>query len=398
MIVYSEDKKNFQNDVMSNNIGNIVLKNYKKITGRTTGKSEIDSWTNSLQYMERVLADKSIPDDAGIAIEYHIPQSSKRIDFIITGTDSMGEESAILVELKQWQKAEITDMDAVVITRFKHGEKETTHPSFQAWSYKRLLEDFNQTVDEEKINLYPCAYLHNYDSDDVIDNIFYEEHIKNAPLFLKPDAIKLREFISSRVKYGDKKKIMYRIDHGKIRPSKNLADELSSMLSGNSEFTMIDEQKIVFETALKLARESSEFNKNVLIVQGGPGTGKSVVAINLLVNLTDKQLVTQYITRNSAPREVYEAKLTGAFKKSHITNLFSGSGSFHSVKSNTYDALIVDEAHRLNAKSGMFSHLGENQVKEIINASKFCIFFVDEDQKVTLKDIGDKEEIKKFAD
>jgi hypothetical protein len=397
MIVYSEDKKSFQGDVMSNNIGNIVLENYKKITGRNTGKSEIDSWTNSLQYMERVLNDSSIPDDAGIAIEYHIPQSSKRIDFIITGSDADDKESAVLIELKQWQKAELTDMDAVVITRFKHGETETTHPSYQAYSYKRLLEDFNQTVDEEKIQLYPCAYLHNYDSDNVIDNDFYGEHIKNAPLFLKPDAIKLREFIKSHVKYGDKKKIMYRIDHGKIRPSKSLADELSSMLSGNSEFTMIDEQKIVYETALKLARESTELNKNVLIVQGGPGTGKSVVAINLLVDLTKKQLVTQYITRNSAPREVYEAKLTGAFKKSHITNLFSGSGSFHSVKSNTYDALVVDEAHRLNAKSGMFSHLGENQVKEIINASKLSIFFVDEDQKVTLKDIGDKDEIVKYA-
>jgi len=397
MIVYSEDKIRFQGDVMSNNIGNIVLENYKKITGRNTGKSEIDSWTNSLQYMERVLNDSSIPDDAGIAIEYHIPQSSKRIDFIITGSDADDKESAVLIELKQWQKAELTDMDAVVITRFKHGETETTHPSYQAYSYKRLLEDFNQTVDEEKIQLYPCAYLHNYDSDNVIDNKFYSEHIKNAPLFLKPDAIKLREFIKSHVKYGDKKKIMYRIDHGKIRPSKSLADELSSMLSGNSEFTMIDEQKIVYETALKLARESTELNKNIFIVQGGPGTGKSVVAINLLVDLTKKQLVTQYITRNSAPREVYEAKLTGAFKKSHITNLFSGSGSFHNVKSNTYDVLVVDEAHRLNAKSGMFSHLGENQVKEIINASKLSIFFVDEDQKVTLKDIGDKEEIIKHA-
>jgi len=397
MIVYSEDKKSFQGDVMSNNIGNIVLENYKKITGRNTGKSEIDSWTNSLQYMERVLNDSSIPDDAGIAIEYHIPQSSKRIDFIITGSDADDKESAVLIELKQWQKAELTDMDAVVITRFKHGETETTHPSYQAYSYKRLLEDFNQTVDEEKIQLYPCAYLHNYDSDNVIDNDFYGEHIKNAPLFLKPDAIKLREFIKSHVKYGDKKKIMYRIDHGKIRPSKSLADELSSMLSGNSEFTMIDEQKIVYETALKLARESTELNKNALIVQGGPGTGKSVVAINLLVDFIDKELNSQYVTRNSAPREVYEAKLTGAFKKSHITNLFSGSGSFHSVKPNTYDVLVVDEAHRLNAKSGMFSHLGENQVKEIINASKFSIFFVDEDQKVTLKDIGDKDEIIKYA-
>ncbi|MEI6553297.1 MAG: DUF2075 domain-containing protein, partial [bacterium] len=349
--------------------------------------------------MERVLSDSQIPDDVGIAIEYHIPQSSKRVDFIITGSDSKNNESAILIELKQWQTAKLTEKDAVVVTRFKGGEWEVAHPSYQAWSYKRLLEDFNQTVDEDKIQLFPCAYLHNYESDNLIDHDFYKEHTINAPLFLKPDAVKLQDFIKSHVKYGDKNRIMFRIDHGKIRPSKSLADRLSSMLFGNTEFTMIDDQKIVYETAVNLAKTSHENNKNVLIVQGGPGTGKSVVAINLLVALTKlpEGLVTQYITRNSAPRAVYEAKLTGSHKKTSISNIFSGSGSFHSVQPNIFDALIVDEAHRLNAKSGMFSHLGENQVKEIINASKFSIFFVDEDQKVTLKDIGDTEEIKKFA-
>lgn len=397
MIVYSETKSKFQEDIMSNNIGNIILDKYRDNTGKNTGVSEINSWANSLQFMDRVLNDDVIPEDAGISIEYHIPRSSKRIDFIITGLDLEKRESVVIIELKQWQKAEITDRDAIVTTRFKHGEKETTHPSYQAYSYKRLLEDYNQTVEEENIKLFPCAYLHNYEKDDVILNDFYKEYIDQAPLFLKDDALKLREFIKSHVRHGDKSKIMYRIDHGRIRPSKNLADQLSSMLSGNAEFTMIDDQKIVFENAIKLARVSSEMNKNVLIVQGGPGTGKTVVAINLLVEFTNKQLVTQYITRNSAPREVYEAKLTGSFKKSHISNMFSGSGSFHKLDSNLYDVLIVDEAHRLNAKSGMFSHLGENQVKEIIKSSKFSVFFTDEDQKVTLKDIGDKEEIRKYA-
>jgi uncharacterized protein len=382
---------------MTNDIGNIILETYREATGRNTGSSEITSWTNSLQYMDRVLTDTAIPDDAGIAIEYHIPQSSKRIDFIITGTNQAEQETAILVELKQWQKAELTSMDAVVTTRFKHGEVETSHPSYQAWSYKRLLEDYNATVEEEKINLVPCAYLHNYEPDNVITNEFYADYIDKAPVFLKPDAIKLREFIKQHVRYGDKKQIMYRIDHGRIRPSKALADRLTSMLQGNEEFVMIDDQKVAFETALSLANESRGGKKNVLIIEGGPGTGKSVLAINLLVRLTAGELVAQYVTRNSAPREVFEIKLTGSFRRTHLSNLFSGSGSFHSVEKDTFDALIIDEAHRLNAKSGMFSHLGVNQVREIINASKFSVFFVDEDQRVTLKDIGSREEIRKHA-
>jgi DUF2075 family protein len=383
---------------MTNDIGGIIFEAFRSATGKYTSESEIRSWMSSLQYMDRVLNDDEIPFDAGVAIEYHLPQTSKRIDFILTGRNRECRESAVLVELKQWQKAELTQSDAVVITRFKHGLAETLHPSYQAWSYKRLLEDFNQTVQEELIGLYPCAYLHNYEDDGVITHPFYGEHIKRAPVFLKPDALKLQQFIKTHVRYGDTTRIMYRIEYGKIKPSKNLVDELGSMLRGNREFVLIDDQKVVFEKAKRLAEQASEQAKKVLIVEGGPGTGKSVLAINLLVALTEQQLVVQYVTRNSAPRLVYEAKLTGSFKKSHISNMFSGSGSFHAVQASSFDCLVVDEAHRLNEKSGMFSNLGENQVKEIINASKLSVFFLDEDQKVTLKDIGDKETIRTWAE
>lgn len=183
----------------------------------------------------------------------------------------------------------------------------------------------------------------------------------------------------------------------KIRPSKSLQDALSSMLQGNEEFIMIDDQKLVYETALEMARKSyRDGNKRVLIVKGGPGTGKSVLAINLLVKLTNENMVCSYVTKNAAPRNVYATKLSGDFRKTRINNLFKGSGSFVESAESEFDVLIVDEAHRLNAKSGMFQNLGENQIKEIIHASKFSIFFIDESQRVTLKDIGSVEEIQKY--
>src|SRR5688572_1886688 len=244
MIVYSATKAQFRADVMSNDIGAIILETFYARTGRGTGKSEIDSWMNSLQYMDRVLDDGAIPGDAGVAIEYHIPQTSNRIDFILTGKDDRMRDTAVLIELKQWEKAERTEQDAVVLTRFKRGEVMSTHPSYQAWSYKRLLEDFNQTVQEENIQLYPCVYLHNYEPDDCITHAFYQEHLERAPVFLKNDALKLRAFLKQNVRHGDKDQILYRIDHGKIKPSKNLADQLVSLLQGNDEFTLVDTQKI----------------------------------------------------------------------------------------------------------------------------------------------------------
>jgi DUF2075 family protein len=378
-------------------IGEEILNAFEQVVGHSTGIAERRSWENSMIYMKNVLEDPEIPDDAGVAIEYTLPLTRKRVDFILTGMSPENKETAVLIELKQWSEATLTDKDGIVLTYVGRKEGEHTHPSYQVWSYAATLQNFSQTVEDDNIQLLPCAYLHNYEQDDVMTNDFYAEYLKLAPIFLKRDMFKLREFIKQYVKYGDSMNTLYRIDHGNIRPSKVLADSMAAMLKGNKEFVMIDDQKIVYETALKLARDSDEENKNVFIVKGGPGTGKSVVAINLLVELINDQKNTQYVSRNSAPRSVYEALLTKSFRKSHISNLFSGSGSFTESKPNTFDALIIDEAHRLNEKSGMFSHLGENQIKELISAAKLTIFFLDEDQKVTLKDIGDADEITKWA-
>lgn len=397
MIVYQSTKDNFLKDVSERNIEDIVLNCMRDRLKMRVGKSEISSWNNSLGEMYHILNDVEIPDDLFVSIEYRIPQTSKRIDFILTGMDEKKIEQVIIVELKQWSEVKRTEKDAIVVTRFQQGYCEQNHPSYQAWSYAMLINSFNQTVYEENIKLNPCAYLHNYQDDGIITHSFYAEYIAKAPLFFKNNKKELKDFVKKHIKFGDTKSLMSRIDAGKIKPSKSLADSLSSMLKGKSEFVMIDDQKIVYEMAIDLAKKSAEKHRNVLIIEGGPGTGKSVVAINLLVALTDFGLNTRYVTKNAAPRAVYQSVLTGQYKLTEINNLFSGSGAFTETSEKAFDALIVDEAHRLNEKSGMFKNLGENQIKEIIHSSKFSVFFIDEDQKVTWSDIGEKEEIVKWA-
>ena len=397
MIVYQKTKKGFEEDIISGDIDNIILKLYEKKLHRSTGKKEQESWRNSLHYMNTVLNDPEIPYNTGVTIELQIPQTSKRIDFILSGKNENEKDQVVIIELKQWQTSQITEKDGIVKTALGKGLHDSSHPSYQAWSYAALLKDFNVTIQNENIELHPCAYLHNYINDDVIRNPFYQKYIDEAPVFLKTDVLKLREFIKSFVRTGDDGEIMYRIDKGEIRPSKMLSESLAKMIAGNQEFIMIDEQKIVYENAMALAKESSAKNKNVLIVEGGPGTGKSVVAINLLVGITNLSKVVQYVSKNAAPRAVYASKLTKTITKTRFSNLFKGSGAFTDTPKNTFDTLVVDEANRLNEKSSLYSNLGENQVKEIINASKFSVFFIDEDQRVTMKDIGNKAEIKKWA-
>nr|WP_225589561.1 DUF2075 domain-containing protein [Pseudoxanthomonas sp. PXM01] len=169
------------------------------------------------------------------------------------------------------------------------------------------------------------------------------------------------------------------------------------MLKGNQEFILIDDQKVVYETCLARAEQASETRKQVVIVKGGPGTGKSVVAVNLLVALTKRGQVTKYVSKNAAPRAVYANKLAGQVRRVEVSNMFSGSGGFHEATPNTFDTLVVDEAHRLNAKSGLYGNLGENQVMELIRSAKCTIFFVDDDQIVTLADIGHTKELIHWA-
>lgn len=397
MIVYQSNKSGFVQDVLLNQIDTKIHEAFYMHLGRHTSKSEVASWSNSMMYMNNVLADAEISDQAGISIEFQVPLTSKRVDFIITGLNEKKKEQVIIIELKQWSNAVLTSKDAIVKTWVGGTERELSHPSYQAWSYAALIQNFNQTVQDDDISLIPCAYLHNYMPDHVIDHTFYKEHIAKAPVFLKPDVQKLRDFIKRYVKYGDDKDILYKIENGRIRPSKQLADSLESMIAGNEEFIMIDDQKLVYETAMGMALKAKPEKKQVLIVEGGPGTGKSVVAVNLLVELTKQKQVVKYISKNAAPRAVYQAKLTGSVKKSNIDNMFGGTGSFVDSEPNVYDTLIVDEAHRLNFKSGLYQNLGENQVLEILNASKCAVFFIDNDQRIHINDIGESSQIEKWA-
>ncbi|MBV4482828.1 DNA/RNA helicase domain-containing protein [Pseudomonas khavaziana] len=399
MIVYAATKQQFLKDNDNDDIEEVILRHYKEATGKRVGASEIKSWQGSLTYMAKVLRDEGLPNDAGLAIELHIPQSSKRIDFLLTGRDANQGKNAVLIELKQWSKSTATSKDAIVKTALGGGLVETIHPSYQVWSYAALLEGFNEAVYDKSIEVRPCAYLHNYVSDGVINSAHYQAYISKAPLFLKgPDELeKLRTFLKTHILHGDNKEILYELSNGKIRPSKALADALKGLLKGQPEFILIDDQKATFESALAAASAASEAAPKVIIIEGGPGTGKTVLAINLLVKLTSQGLLSKYVSKNAAPRKVYESKLVGTVKRSHFSNLFSGSGAFIDTEPNTFDALIVDEAHRLNEKSGLYGNLGENQIKELIESAKCSIFFIDEDQRVTLNDIGSKQAVRAFA-
>ncbi|MDH0422209.1 DUF2075 domain-containing protein, partial [Delftia tsuruhatensis] len=400
MIVYQAEKTQFLLDYDERDIEDVIYAKYQAATHRKVAKAEIRSWRESLGYIARLLRDPEIAPDIGVAVEFILPQSSKRIDVILAGHADDGSRRLVVVELKQWSSVGATDRDAIVLLRGgMRPDQARIHPSYQAWSYTAFLEGFNEAIYDGGLQLKPCAYLHNYAADGIIDSPQYQPYIERAPLFLKgdEDRKKLREFIKQHIRHGRGRQVLFDLERGRMRPSKALADVVGKLLKGNSEFALIDDQKEVFEAAKAACRQASASGRpRVLIIEGGPGTGKSVIAVNLLAALREG-LTVKYISKNAAPRAVYSDKLIQTRDNSHLVNLFGGSGSFTETVQDAFDVLVVDEAHRLTEKSGFYGNLGTHQVKELIEAAKCSIFFIDEDQRVTLKDVGSKEIIRKFA-
>lgn len=333
--------------VVQDTIAVEIERNIYERMHRHTAKNEFRAWENSMEYMYKVLNDQDIPSDAGIAIEYNIPQTSKRVDFLISGYGEKEDANVVLIELKQWDEVEVVPgRDALVQTYTGNAVRQVVHPSYQAWSYAMLISDYNASVQEGMVSIFPCAYLHNYrrHEQDPIDAEQYKIYLEDAPAFTRGEVTKLRNFIKKSIRTGDQKELIYLIDSGRIKPSKSLQDAIAGMLKGNREFIMLDEQKVVYEEILEEARLSAkDGRKRVVIVKGGPGTEKSVVAVNLLAELTKEDQFCQYVSKNSAPRNVYRKKLKGDIRKSSVDNMFKGSGIYTETDNNMVDTILVDE-------------------------------------------------------
>ena len=395
MLAYLATKEKFLADAPT--IDDIVASEVKKHLGISVGPSETASWRNSLgNAMFHVMADSGIPSDASVAVEYRLNGRKFRIDFLIAGHDSRGNESIVIIELKQWEEVLFSELEGHVNTFLGGNYRDVVHPSYQAWSYAFHLANYNEYVYSHQLGVLSCAYLHNCKNQDVISDSRYIEHVNRAPVFIKGDVANLQSMIKGKICKGGDSEILKRIDASPIRPSKQLAEAVGSMLEGLEEFVLLDDQKTVLEKIITTSTKAQVDEKQVIVIKGGPGTGKSVISINALARLSGLRMNARYITPNQAPRTVFEKKLKTVLSNGEIHDLFSGSGSYVGVQKDSYDTLIVDEAHRLKLRT-QYAKGGINQIKEIIDAARTSVFFIDEAQKVTWKDIGEIASIERFA-
>lgn len=395
MIVYSDSVKKFCDNVTS--ISDILNNRFKELFHKYSNSSEIDSWKNSLKYFSSILSETTIPDECTITLEYNIPLTSNRIDLILTGFNN--KKPVIFVfEFKQWQYVnDAPESDYLVQTILNGNIQEVVHPGYQVWSYSEIIKNYNEYIQINDIEVNACLLMHNYifNDDDVLLQEKYEPFMKNIHYFGSNNRKELIDYLNTSLTSGDKGEIISNVDNSKIRPSFKIQTEISHLIGKNKFFNMIDQQIVVYDKIMSIIKNEEE--GNVIIVKGRPGTGKSIIAINLVNTIINSGETCQYVSRNTAPRVIYSYTLKGELKKTLIDYLFKSSGSFTETNEKSINTLIVDEAHCLTEKSGLFNNYGVNQIMEIIKSSKNSVFFIDELQQVHLNDIGTIDNIKKIA-
>ncbi len=399
MIIYKNSALGFRSAVDDNKIVYDIEGVFMSKYGRRVAEAEKRSWNYSLRFMETVLRKSMIPDDCGVFIEYNIPGTSKRIDFIVSGYDKNVNANFVIIELKQWDQVGVTNKEDIVTAYVGGRVREVAHPSYQAYSYKKYLSDMNEAIYRKNLSPYSCAYLHNYvrRNPEPLTAKPYQEIVEDTPVFLSEDVIKLGDFIRKYVGKGNGLEILYQIENGKIKPSKKFVEYVSDIFEGNEVFTLLDEQKVAYENILAHAATSKD--KTTIIVNGGPGTGKSVVAMNAFVELLKQRKNLKFVAPNASFRAAMIEMLVNKRKhsKKRLSSLFSGSGVFFNAIENEFDVLVVDEAHRLK-KKGAFQYKGENQVEDVIKASKINVFFIDDNQRIRPEDVGTVNTIKTAAE
>lgn len=393
MRLYTGSSQQFINDAQNNTIAEKLKTAFKYYYRYEPSNAELMSWRNSLLRLSLDFSTAGLTDH-GVILEYQLPVSSKRLDCLICGKNGSNEDNAVIIELKQWQKCEEAEgKNEVIITWVGRDDREVLHPSVQVGRYKSYLEDTHTAFYEgsSPIRLNACAYLHNYayiKGDPLLDNKFQEE-INNFPLFTVDDTDAFQNYLIEKLENGKGTDVLKRIDKSKYRPSKKLMDHVSKIIKNEPEFILLDEQQVVYDRILVEAQKGFKNRKKVVVlIKGRPGTGKSVIAINLMADLLCNGFNAHYATGSRAFTETLRSKIG-----SRGSVQFKYFNSYRDAELNEIDVLICDEAHRIREVSeNRFTkkqfRTGKPQIHELIDASKVSVFFIDDAQVVRPNEIG----------
>ena len=401
MELYSGSLTEFESDILQNKISTKLDKAFFEYFGFNPSDSEVRSWRSSLRAVKDVF-EYSEFNDHGILLEYQLPLSSKRLDCMICGRDEKGRDNSVIIELKQWEKSQVSQVSEHVMTWIGGANRDVLHPSVQVGQYKLYLEDNHSAFfEDDPVSLHACSYVHNYVplQHDPLFDLKYSSYIDDYPVFCEHDIDKLSLFLKQKLILGNGIPILKRIKESRYGPSKRLLNEIVNVVKENKRYILLDDQLLAFDKVMNLVKFGDQGKgKTVVIVHGGPGTGKSVIAINLLAELSSIGKNAQYATGSRAFTETLRKSL-GKIAKSQVKYF----NSYMNAPINSIDVLIADESHRIRINSNNRFTRSENrsttpQIEELINVAKVPVFFIDDRQNVRPGEIGSSSYIRENAE
>lgn len=399
MILYEHTIEQFNDDVMQNRIADRAAEKYLAYYKRKPNDSEYRAWTYSLAILNNSFRYAGLSDNH-IVVEYELPYSARRIDVLLFGKDLKGEDNIVLMELKQWSNENVQDCDSEgnVVVDYGRFKREQAHPALQVEGYHFGLKDFLEVFESKNApELSSCTYAHNYlrEKGGVLFAEKFSSAIKKFPLFTKEDPALLGKYLKERLQKGKGRLVFERFVESPIKPSKKLLDHTSEMINKQQIFNLIDEQIAAYNAIMHKAKQLARLKrKSVVVVKGGPGTGKSVIALEVMGELLRQGKKVMHATGSKAFTETLR-KIVGVRARA----LFKFFNSFSTTEENSIDVLVADEAHRIRESSNSrFTRRGDRsnlpQIDELLKIAKLSIFFIDENQIVRPNEIGSVELIK----
>lgn len=363
---------------------------------------EVQSWQNSLLQMSNVLRTGSFLDH-GIILEYQLPLSSKRLDCMVTGHDGVGRPNAVVVELKQWGNVEPSDADDCVVTYLAGKKRDLLHPSRQVGQYEEYLRGMHTAFADGRIGLRSCAYLHNlrFDARSEIFSPKFAGLLSQYPSFAGDEQNRLVDYLDAYLAGGAGERIRDTVVAARFRASRKLLALAARVIARQEEFVLIDSQQVAFNKVLADVRGSvaGGGRKSIHLVRGGPGSGKSIIALHLLGRLAGEGRRVMHLTGSKAFTENLR-KLVGP-RVAPLMSYFNFNRR-GDLAANHFDAVVLDEAHRMHGTSvdrftPKAARSGKSQIREIVDASRVSVFFIDDLQVVRPGEVGSTDLVRATA-
>jgi DUF2075 family protein len=377
---YYDDLQAFLNFLSTYGVDNfidiVLIRDYKSAFGTEPSESEKKAWSDLLRNIAPVFSEASLPKTTRVFIELKMPLSSARADMMLLGKKD-GKVSALIIEHKGWEDKSIKIKNNKIYV----GNREELHPYLQAEGYALYLQDYLVALHNAEINY--SAYLPNVQSEKLMQAL----SSNGEKTFNQKSVEKFIEFMRETINGGLTDKETRVFLSSPYAPSKTLVNQTVKAIKNQKSWILLDEQRLVYENIEScLEKDKESYHKVVLIVKGGPGTGKSAIALKLLGYSLEKNLSAVHITNSSSFTTTIKGILirAGDFKQNRLDGMFRLSHNFIKVPHNSIDIAICDEAHRFRRSTDLYPYLvsRESQVYQIINAARISVFFVDENQIV----------------